>query len=67
MTEGTIIRQLQADPSLKGVGAVLLDEFHERSLEADLALALVRDVQQLDRADLRSKQSLLLAGLKGLL
>jgi ATP-dependent helicase HrpB len=53
VTEGTLIRQLQRNPSLNDVGAVLLDEFHERSLEADLALALVRDVQQLDRDDLR--------------
>eukprot|EP00192_Tetraselmis_astigmatica_P010118 CAMPEP_0117651636 /NCGR_PEP_ID=MMETSP0804-20121206/2199_1 /TAXON_ID=1074897 /ORGANISM="Tetraselmis astigmatica, Strain CCMP880" /LENGTH=959 /DNA_ID=CAMNT_0005457629 /DNA_START=183 /DNA_END=3065 /DNA_ORIENTATION=- len=53
MTEGSLLRQLQRDPSLDGVGAVLLDEFHERSLEADLSLALLRDVQQLDRLDLR--------------
>ena len=53
MTEGTLLRQIQRDPELKGVGAVLLDEFHERSIEADTALALLRDVQLLGRPDLR--------------
>lgn len=47
------MRQMQRNPSLDNVGAVVLDEFHERSLEADLALALVRDIQQLGREDLR--------------
>ena len=41
VTEGVLVRQLLADPKLSGVGAVLIDEFHERHLEGDLALALV--------------------------
>ena len=41
VTEGVLTRRLQKDPSLDGVGLVILDEYHERSLEADLALALV--------------------------
>lgn len=41
VTEGVLVRQLLGDPHLRGVGAVLIDEFHERHLEADLALALV--------------------------
>ncbi len=53
MTEGLLIRRLQSDPELKGVGLVIFDEFHERSLQADLALALCRDVQQGLRDDLR--------------
>ena len=44
---------LQNDPELTGVGLVILDEFHERSLQADLALALLLDVQQGLRDDLR--------------
>ncbi len=44
---------LQNDPELNGVGLVILDEFHERSLQADLALALLLDVQQGLRDDLR--------------
>ncbi|PIE37987.1 MAG: ATP-dependent helicase HrpB, partial [Gammaproteobacteria bacterium] len=40
ITEGVLSRQLQADPALSGVGLVIFDEFHERSLEADLGLAL---------------------------
>ena len=44
---------LLQDPELRGVGAVLFDEFHERSLEADTALALCLDCQRLGRADLR--------------
>ena len=45
VTEGVLIRMLQRDPGLAGTGLVIFDEFHERSLEADLALALCRDVQ----------------------
>jgi ATP-dependent helicase HrpB len=44
---------MQADPGLEGVGAVLLDEFHERSVEVDTALTLCREVQTLLRPDLR--------------
>lgn len=53
VTEGVLLRFLQDDPFLEGYGAVVLDEFHERSLEADLALALVRRVQQEARPDLK--------------
>lgn len=52
MTEGLLIRRLQSDPELKSVGLVIFDEFHERSLNADLALALCRDTQQALRDDL---------------
>lgn len=45
VTEGILVQRLQRDPFLEGVGAVLFDEFHERSLFADLSLALVRRVQ----------------------
>jgi hypothetical protein len=45
ITEGVLLRRLASEPDLPGVGAVLLDEFHERNLDADLALALLRDVQ----------------------
>lgn len=44
---------IQRDPELTGVGLVILDEFHERSLQADLALALLLDVQQGLRDDLK--------------
>ena len=53
ITEGVFTRQVLADPMLTGVAAVLFDEFHERSLDADLGLALARDVQQGLREDLR--------------
>jgi ATP-dependent helicase HrpB len=53
MTEGLLARRLQNDPELNGVGLVIFDEFHERSLQADLALALCREVQQGLREDLR--------------
>ena len=45
VTEGVLTRMLQKDPSLKGVGLVAFDEFHERSLDADLGLALCLDIQ----------------------
>jgi ATP-dependent helicase HrpB len=45
VTEGVLTRMLQRDPSLAGTGLVIFDEFHERSLEADLGLALCRDIQ----------------------
>ena len=47
------MRRLQADPSLPGIGAVLLDEFHERSVDADLCLTLCRQVQEHLRPELR--------------
>ena len=53
VTEGVFTRMILADPSLEGVGAVIFDEFHERSLDADLGLALARDAQGLLRDDLR--------------
>jgi ATP-dependent helicase HrpB len=53
LTEGILTRQLLEDPYLQGVGAVLLDEFHERSLNTDLAVALLREVQQTVRDDLK--------------
>ncbi|XPE24553.1 DEAD/DEAH box helicase [Shigella sonnei] len=52
ITEGVLTRVIQRDPELSGVGLVILDEFHERSLQADLALALLLDVQQGLRDDL---------------
>lgn len=53
LTEGLFLRQLLADRELRGVGAVVLDEFHERSIDADLALGLVRQLQEGARPDLR--------------
>ncbi|AKE57782.1 ATP-dependent helicase HrpB [Citrobacter farmeri] len=53
VTEGVLTRMIQRDPELSGVGLVILDEFHERSLQADLALALLLDVQQGLRDDLK--------------
>ncbi len=53
VTEGILTRMLQDDPLLDGVGAVLLDEFHERHLAGDLGLALALDVQASVRSDLR--------------
>jgi ATP-dependent RNA helicase HrpB len=53
VTEGVFTRLILDDPMLEGIAAVLFDEFHERSLDADLGLALARDVQQGLREDLR--------------
>ena len=53
ITEGVFTRLVLDDPSLAGVAAVLFDEFHERSLDADLGLALARDVQQGLREELK--------------
>ncbi len=52
LTEGILTRQLLADPFLESVGAVVLDEFHERNLHTDLSLALLREVRQDVRPDL---------------
>ncbi|MFW5753069.1 MAG: ATP-dependent helicase HrpB, partial [Planctomycetota bacterium] len=52
-TEGTLTRQLQRDPYLEGVGAVVLDEFHERSMHVDLALAWLRELRRTVRPDLK--------------
>ncbi|KIS42417.1 ATP-dependent helicase HrpB [Kosakonia radicincitans] len=53
VTEGILTRLIQQDPELTGIGLVILDEFHERSLQADLALALLLDLQQGLRDDLK--------------
>ena len=53
VTEGLLTRRLQADPELPGTGLVIFDEFHERSLDADLALALTLDARATLRPDLR--------------
>jgi ATP-dependent helicase HrpB len=53
VTTGLLVRRLLADPGLDGVAVVILDEIHERSLEADLALAFCLDAQRLLRSDLR--------------
>jgi ATP-dependent helicase HrpB len=53
VTEGVFTRRVLDDPGLDGVAALLFDEFHERSLDADLGLALARDVQTGLREDLR--------------
>lgn len=53
VTEGILTRRLQSDPELEGVGCVIFDEFHERSLHADLGLALTLEVQVALRDDLR--------------
>ncbi len=53
VTEGILTRLIQNDPMLEDYAAVLFDEFHERSLQADLGLALVRESQQALRDDLR--------------
>ena len=47
LTEAVLTRKIQADPVLEGVSVVVLDEFHERSLHADLALALLHDTMQI--------------------
>jgi len=53
VTEGILTRMLQTDPSLEDVGLVVFDEFHERSLDADLALALALETRDVLRPDLR--------------
>ncbi len=53
VTEGILTRRLAADPKLAGVDAVVLDEFHERRLDGDLALALLRRLQRTRRPELR--------------
>lgn len=53
MTDGILLRRLQDDPFLEGIDAVVFDEFHERRLDGDLALGMVRRVQQTVRPDLR--------------
>ena len=53
VTEGVFTRRVLDDPALEGVAALVFDEFHERSLDADLGLALARDVQRGLRDDLK--------------
>lgn len=53
ITEGLLTRFIQGDPSLEGVGAIVFDEFHERSLETDLAFSLLHEVRTHLRPDLR--------------
>ena len=53
VTEGVFTRMILAEPGLSGVACVIFDEFHERSLDADLGLALARDAQGVLREDLR--------------
>ena len=53
VTEGILTRLIQADPGLKGVGCLIFDEFHERSLNADIGLALSLECQEALRPDLR--------------
>jgi len=53
ITEGILTRRIQQDPELQGVGLIIFDEFHERSIHADLALSLCLDVQSGLRADLK--------------
>lgn len=52
ITEALLLRQVAADPALRGVGAVVFDEFHERSLHSDVGLALARRIQESGRPDL---------------
>ncbi len=52
VTEGILTRMIQSDPELPGIGAVIFDEFHERSLNADLGLAFVWEIAQVLRPDL---------------
>jgi ATP-dependent helicase HrpB len=52
VTEALLLRQMTSDPELKGVGAVVFDEFHERNLHSDVALALARRLQETHRPDL---------------
>ena len=53
VTEGILTRLIQTDPELSGIGCILFDEFHERSLQGDLGLALALDCQEGFREDLR--------------
>lgn len=53
LTEGILARQLAADPFLDGIGCLILDEFHERSLHTDLTFALAKEIQGTVRPDLR--------------
>jgi len=65
VTEGILTRRLQDDPALDGVGLLIFDEFHERSLDADLALALSLNGRELFREDQPLKILLMSATLEG--
>lgn len=65
VTEGILTRRLQDDPALDGVGLLIFDEFHERSLDADLALALSLNGRELFRDDQPLKILLMSATLEG--
>ncbi|MBC3494472.1 ATP-dependent helicase HrpB [Pseudomonas kermanshahensis] len=65
VTEGILTRRLQADPALEGVGLLIFDEFHERSLDADLALALSLNGRELLRDEPPLKILLMSATLEG--
>ncbi|MBV1950601.1 MAG: ATP-dependent helicase HrpB [Cycloclasticus sp.] len=53
ITEGVLTRRLQSNPELEGVGLIIFDEFHERSINTDLSLMLSLEIQQVIREDLR--------------
>lgn len=53
LTEGILLRKLVQDPELSGISGVILDEFHERSLDLDLALAILKEIQESLRPDLK--------------
>ncbi len=53
ITEGILLRRVLDDPTLRGVGAVVFDEFHERHLQGDIGLAICREIQRQHRPDLR--------------
>ncbi|MQT55537.1 MULTISPECIES: DEAD/DEAH box helicase, partial [unclassified Pseudomonas] len=65
VTEGILTRRLQEDPALEGVGLLIFDEFHERSLDADLALALSLNGRELFRDEQPLKILLMSATLEG--
>ncbi|MGV8783324.1 ATP-dependent helicase HrpB, partial [Pseudomonas aeruginosa] len=65
VTEGILARRLQDDPALDGVGLVIFDEFHERSLDADLALALTLNGRELLRDEPPLKVLVMSATLEG--
>ncbi|MBC2594573.1 ATP-dependent helicase HrpB [Ruficoccus amylovorans] len=52
VTEGILLRMMLTDPELKGVGAIVFDEFHERHLHGDLGIAMIRQLQEKSRPDL---------------
>jgi ATP-dependent helicase HrpB len=65
VTEGVLTRMLQSDPALDGVGLVIFDEFHERSLQADLGLALTLQIRELLRDEQPLKLLVMSATLDG--